>query len=68
MADSTSSGQVVVPATTPTLGALLGAVASSAVAMHVGADPMTQAAATTVTSTVFAWLFHFLHQKFGTPE
>lgn len=67
MTDPTSS-QVNVPASTPTLGAIVGGVVSNAVAMKVGADPLTQAAASTVVSSILAWLFHFAHSKLGTPE
>lgn len=60
--------QVAVPSSTPTLGAIVGGILSNAVAMKVGADPVTQAAASTVVTSLFAWLFHFAHAKLGTPE
>lgn len=68
MADPTSTPVVNVPAATPTVGAILGAVVSTAVAPKVGADPMTQGAVASVITGLFTWLFHFAHSKLGTPE
>lgn len=60
--------QVQVPASTPTIGALLGSIIASAVAVKVGADPVTQGAVVTGITTFTTWLAHFLHSKLGTPE
>lgn len=63
--------QVVVPAVTPTAGALVGGVvatlASGAIATATGGalPPMLT---TPVIAGLFTWLFHFAHQKLGTPE
>lgn len=59
--------QVSVPAATPTIGALIGGVVSSAVSAKVG-DPMASYAINAAIPAIFAWLFHFAHQKLGTPE
>lgn len=59
--------QVNVPSTTPTIGAVLGSVVSTAISAKVG-DPVAAYAINGAVTGFFAWLFHFAHQKLGTPE
>lgn len=60
--------KVVVPSTTPTLGATIGGllgVLLTGPAAAVGISPTFVAP---ILSTFGAWLAHFLHSKLGTPE
>lgn len=66
MADPT--GQVNVPASTPTIGAVLGGIVAGAVAAKNPNNAEVTYAATTVIPAFIAWLFHFAHSKLGTPE
>lgn len=68
MADSSGQGQVVVPSATPTVGSILGAIVSTAVVTKTGADPIAAGAIATGITGFMTWLFHFVHQKLGTPE
>lgn len=63
----TNSGTVAVPASTPTIGAIIGSIISSAVITHIP-DPIAMTAAGTGITAFCTWLAHFLHSKLGTPE
>jgi hypothetical protein len=49
-----------VPASTPTIGAVLGGIASMAINQHVS-DPMAASALTMLIPGLFTWLAHRLH-------
>lgn len=57
--------QFNVPPSTPTIGALLGGTIGTLVA---GAVPAIAPIAQVVFPTLFAWLFHVMHARLGTPE
>ena len=60
--------QVNVPASTPTLGSLIGGIlgiALTAPAASIGIPPLV---VSPILSSLGAWLAHFLHSKLGTPE
>lgn len=59
--------QVVVPAATPTAGALLGSLVGSWAASRVGVDPLTQTTVISTIVTLFTWVFHIANKKLGTP-
>jgi len=61
------TGTVNVPAVTPTFGAILGSIVTTAVLPHIG-DPVGQYAAGSAITALFTWLAHFAHSKLGTPE
>lgn len=49
-----------VPAATPTIGAVLGGLASVAITQHVS-DPTAAGALVTLVPALFAWIAHKLH-------
>lgn len=55
--------QPAVPAATPTIGAVLGGLASLAIVSHVS-DPTAASALTALVPAFFAWIAHKLHANF----
>jgi hypothetical protein len=60
--------QVVVPSTTPTLGATIGSVLGAVLTAPAAAVGIPPIVVTPILSGFGAWLAHFLHSKLGTPE
>jgi tellurite resistance protein TehA-like permease len=58
---------VNVPATTPTVGAIIGSIIAGQVIPHVH-DPIASQVVLSIITGLFAWVFHFAHAKLGTPE
>lgn len=67
MLNTPTNKTVNVPASTTTVGAILGGILASTLAPHIQ-DPLGAGAVTAAITGLMTWLFHLAHTKLGTPE